>query len=335
MFVDELTITAKAGDGGDGVVRWRREKFVPLGGPAGGNGGNGGDVYIRAVRDLGLLSKYTGSNEFSAGNGSPGEKRSRYGKNGEDMYIDVPVGAVVTDTHRNHTYTLFNEHEVHKILKGGRGGLGNEHFKSSTNRSPEESTQGRRGEKGEFYIELSLIVDAGIIGLPNAGKSTIINALTNAQARVGAYPFTTTQPGLGELYGFVLADIPGLILGASEGKGLGHTFLRHIKRTKMLLHCVSLEAEEPLISYRTIRNELKKFDESLLEKQEWVLLTKTDLVTSEQCERVRSVFEKEGVKNIFEVSGETNDGVKELSDALVRHLRATSVTKIDEKSPLP
>ncbi len=321
MFVDELTIKAKAGNGGNGVVRWRREKFVPMGGPAGGNGGNGGDVYMRAVRDLGLLSKYTGSKEFEAENGNAGEKRSMYGKHGADLYIDVPMGATVTDIARGRVYTFLEENEVHKVLKGGRGGLGNEHFKSATNRSPEESTPGKSGEEGEFIIELSLIVDAGLIGLPNAGKSTMINALTNTNAKVGAYPFTTLEPRLGEMYGFVLADIPGLIEGASEGKGLGHKFLKHVQKTKMLLHCVALDNENPLEVYTAIRSELGKFDESLLEKEEWVLLTKTDLVSEDEVQSVQKTFANAGVLHVYPVSGETRDGVKELGDMLVKHLR--------------
>jgi len=322
MFVDELTISAKAGNGGDGVVRWRREKFVPKGGPAGGNGGNGGNVYMRAVRDLGLLAKYTGSKEFKAENGNAGEKQSKFGKHGEDIYIDVPMGATVTDIERNRVYTFFEEKEVHKILKGGRGGLGNEYFKSSINRTPTEATLGKSGESGTFVIELSLIVDVGLIGLPNAGKSTMINALTNAQARIGAYPFTTLEPGLGELYGFVLADVPGLIEGASEGKGLGHKFLKHIQRTKMILHCVSLEHEDPYAEYKSIRNELEKFDTALLEKEEWVLLTKTDLATEEHISKSKEVFSENGVSTLFLVSGETKEGVKELNDTLVKHLRS-------------
>ncbi len=334
MFVDELTVKAKAGNGGNGVVRWRREKFVPMGGPAGGNGGNGGDVYMRAVRDLGLLSKYTGSKEFEAENGNAGEKRSMYGSHGEDLYIDVPMGATVTDITRGRVYTFLEENETHKILKGGRGGLGNEHFKTATNRSPEEATDGKPGEEGEFLIELSLIVDAGLIGLPNAGKSTMINALTNTNAKVGAYPFTTLEPRLGEMYGFVLADIPGLIEGASEGKGLGHKFLKHVQKTKMLLHCVALDNEEPLEVYTAIRSELGKFDTSLLEKEEWVLLTKTDLVSPEDVVRVTEVFISAGIKNVYPVSGVSKDGIKELGDTLVKHLRSKIVAiseEIEEK----
>ena len=321
MFVDELTIKATAGNGGDGVVRWRREKFVPRGGPAGGNGGNGGNVYLRAVRDVGLLSKYTGSKEFEAENGNSGEKKSKHGLHGEDLYINVPVGATVTEIERNRIYTFFEEGETHLVLKGGRGGLGNEYFKSSTNQTPYEATNGKRGEVGTFYIELSLIVDVGLIGLPNAGKSTIINALTNAKARVGAYPFTTLEPHLGEMYGFVLADIPGLIEGASEGKGLGHKFLKHVQRTKMLLHCVSLEHENPVAIYQSIRNELGKFDETLLKKDEWVLLTKKDLVSIEYVDTVKKLFTEAGVTQVQCVSAESGEGIKEMGDTLVSFLR--------------
>lgn len=324
MFVDELTIKAEAGHGGDGVVRWRREKHVAEGGPEGGNGGKGGDVYMRAVRDLSLLSKYTGSKEFTAGDGAAGAKRSKYGKDGEDLYIDVPRGATVTELERNRVYTFDTEGETHKILLGGRGGLGNEYFKSSTNRSPEEATLGKIGEHGTFRIELALIVDIGLLGFPNAGKTTLLNNLTHTKARVGSYPFTTVEPHLGDLYGYIIADIPGLIEGASEGKGLGHKFLRHVRRTKMLLHCVSLEKEDAVQEYETIRNELEKFDPELTQKDEWIILTKSDLVTEADIDRIKTKLAKFN-EHIFVVSGETKEGIKELSDALIIHLREKAV----------
>jgi GTP-binding protein len=327
MFVDELTIDARAGNGGDGVVRWRREKSVPFGGPAGGNGGKGGDVYMRAVRDLSLLGKYTGSKIFESGDGNPGEKRSKYGKDGQDLYIDVPVGATVTEHGRERTYTFMEEGEIHKVLLGGRGGLGNEYFKSSTNRSPEESTKGKKGERGQFTIVLSLIVDAGLAGVPNAGKTTLLNALTNTRARVGAYPFTTTEPHLGELYGYIIADIPGLIEGASEGKGLGHKFLRHIARTKVIVHCVSLAEEDPVGTYTMIRNELGKFSEELTSKSEWVVLTKSDLVPKERTREIAKTLEGVTGGQVSIVSAETGEGVKELSDSLVQFLEQKSVKK--------
>jgi GTPase len=321
VFVDELRIHAKAGRGGDGVVRWLRLRAMPKGGPAGGNGGKGGDVLIRAVRDLSILSKYSGAKIFEARNGGPGEGRSKFGRNGEDKVIDLPVGSKVTDLTRGHIYVLTKEGEVKSILKGWQGGLGNETFKSATNRSPQESTKGKLGEEGEFLIELSLLVDVGLIGFPNAGKSTLLNTFTSATSTVGAYPFTTTEPHLGDLFGFVIADIPGLISGAAHGKGLGHKFLKHIAKTKMILHLVSLEEEDPWRAYSVIRDELEAFDATLLHKEEWVVLTKTDLVSDKSfADRIAAKFNEKGVK-VFSVSAESGEGIKELRDELVRHLR--------------
>jgi GTP-binding protein len=322
MFVDELTIYAKAGNGGDGVVRWRQEKYRPKGGPAGGNGGNGADVYVRAVKDLNRLSKYTGNKIFESQNGEAGTGQSKAGRNGEDLYIDIPVGSKVTDLKRKRHFELTEQGQVQKILKGGNGGLGNEHFKSSTNQTPEESTGGIPGEDGEFMIEVALVVDVGFVGYPNAGKSTLLNALTNATSRIGAYPFTTLEPHLGDLYGFVLADIPGLIEGASDGKGLGHKFLRHVSRTKMLLHVVSLEQEDPVSAYYTIRKELDQYDESLSQKEEWIILTKNDLVDKAITEQVSKELAK--TKNRVLVTDAEDLGTyKTLLDALVSHLRET------------
>ncbi len=321
MFVDELTIEAQAGRGGDGVVRWRQEKFVEFGGPAGGNGGRGADVYMRAVRDVNLLARYTGEKSFAAPKGESGGKLSRYGKGGDDLIIDVPVGARVTDLERKRVYTFESEGEMHKILRGGTGGLGNEHFKSSVNRSPDRGTPGKPGEKGTFKIELLLIVDVGIIGLPNAGKSTLLNSLTRAHSRVGAYPFTTTEPYLGEFHGFILADIPGLIEGASEGKGLGHKFLRHVEKTKMLLHCISLTEENVATAYSTIRRELTAFDASLGNKEEIVLLTKSDLVSEDELKAKSKELEALGVRFTV-VSAETGEGLPEFAKLLSQNLEA-------------
>lgn len=320
MFVDEIRIKAKAGDGGDGVVRWLREKFKPLSGPAGGNGGKGGDVFVRAVRDLSLLSKYTGAKTFIAKNGEFGSNKSQHGKASEDLYIEVPIGSRVTDLERERVYELTEEGQVEKILKGGRGGLGNEYFKSSTNRSPEQSTKGKPGEAGEFLIELSLVVDVGLIGKPNAGKSTLLNTFTNATSAIGAYPFTTLEPHLGDLFGYVLADIPGLIEGASTGKGLGHKFLRHVTRTKMLLHLVSLEEEDPIKAYYTISGELSNYDKSLSEKEEWIIFTKKDLISSDKLETITRDIDK-FEKRVFVISCKTGEGVKDLQDQLVLRLR--------------
>ena len=221
-----------------------------------------------------------------------GLKKSLEGRDGEDLYIDIPVGSSVTDIQRGRKFELLEEGEVQKILKGGSGGYGNEHFKSSTNTTPVESTEGKPGETGEFLIEVSLIVDVGLIGLPNAGKSTLLNTLTNAKSRIGAYPFTTLEPHLGDCYGITIADIPGLIEGAAEGKGLGHKFLKHVSRTNMLLHLVSLESESPVDDYYTIRKELSDYSEELSRKEEWIILTKKDLVKQEDIEEVTKAIAK-------------------------------------------
>jgi GTP-binding protein len=321
MFVDELTIYAAAGNGGDGVTRWRHEKFVPNAGPAGGNGGNGGDIYVEAVRDVGLLAKYVGNPSFEAEDGQAGQSGSKDGKNGTDTIIKVPVGSIVTDIARNRAYELFTVGQRERIFKGGKGGYGNEHFKSSTNRSPEENTKGKAGESGDLKIELSLVVDVGFIGLPNAGKSTLLNTLTNAKSAVGAYPFTTLMPHLGDFYGYLLADIPGLIEGAHTGKGLGHTFLRHVTKTDMLLHLVALD-QEPENSYYIIRNELEKFDKTLANKEEWIILTKNDLVDKDYSDTIKNIFDKSN-NNVFVISTETGEGVEELKKALVKRLQNT------------
>lgn len=321
MFVDEITIYAKAGDGGAGVVRWLRERSRPLGGPAGGNGGRGGDIYFRAVRDNNVLAQYTGSKEFKAGDGEAGQGRSSHGKDGDNLYIDVPVGAVIRNLATDRTFELFEAGALVKALRGGAGGLGNEHFKSSTNRSPEEHTPGRAGEEADFRIEVELVVDVGIIGEPNAGKSTLLNSITRANSRVADYPFTTLEPHLGALYGYTLADIPGLIEGASGGKGLGHKFLRHIRRTRMIAHCVSLTESDPQATYGRVRTELGRFDTSILEKEEWVILTKSDAVTEDVIRDVRAQFEEHGA-TVFVISKDDQHSLKTFTDALIKHLRA-------------
>jgi GTP-binding protein len=325
-FIDELKIHISAGRGGDGVVRWLHEKGIDRAGPAGGNGGKGGDVYLRAIRDIAVLARYKNTKEFVAEYGETGMKKSMNGRNGEDLIIDLPIGSVVTNLETREKFNLINDGEIIKILNGGKGGLGNEYFKNAVNRSPEQQTDGKAGEEAEFYIEVELVADAGLIGLPNAGKSSLINVLTNSKSKIGAYQFTTLEPSLGEMHGYILADIPGLIEGASEGKGLGHKFLRHIKRTKVLFHCLSLENEDVVSAYKVIRKELEDYNPELAEKEEVVILTKTDMVDEKTLEKAEKKISKLN-KNVLSATVLDDKSIKTLKDDLIKILRKVEKEK--------
>lgn len=320
-FVDEVKINIKAGRGGSGVVRWLNEKNKEYSGPSGGNGGAGGDVYAEAVLDLGVLINYKNIKILEASDGRDGAKKSRQGSKGEDLNIKVPVGSILTNLSTLERFELNKEGDKVLILKGGKGGLGNEHFKASTNIRPEQSTPGRDGEEAVFLIELELIAHVGLVGLPNAGKSSLLNTLTNARSKVGNYAFTTLEPNLGDLYGYIIADIPGLIEGASDGKGLGHKFLRHIKKTRLIAHCISLENEDMKSCYDTIMKELETFSHELIEKKHIVILTKKDLVNPEDVEAKKILFKDLNVP-VFVVSVNDSNSIKYLSDELIKILRA-------------
>ena len=332
-FVDEMEFLAEAGRGGDGVVRWRQEKFVPKGGPAGGDGGRGGDFYVIGVRDAHILSKYKAKKSFSAGRGEDGANKSLHGKNGEDFVLELPVGSIITNLDTDEEWRLDREGEKIMVLRGGHGGFGNEHFKSSTNTTPKEWRPGEEGEHGNFKVELELFADIGLVGLPNAGKTSLLNTLTNAGAKVGEYAFTTLDPNLGDFYGHIIADIPGIIEGASEGKGLGIKFLRHTKRTQMLAHLVSLEnlskgAAGMTKSYKEIRKELEQYDkklnlgsDGLASKKEIIILTKSDVAENPKviAKKVKE-FEKLGGE-VFTLSLYDDKSVKNLNDNLARILK--------------
>ncbi|MCX6752084.1 MAG: GTPase ObgE [Candidatus Nomurabacteria bacterium] len=331
-FIDEIKIHAEAGQGGNGVVRWHRQKFEPKGGPAGGDAGRGGNFYVKAVRDVHILLKYKAKKDFIAGRGEDGGSKSLHGKNGEDLILELPVGSIITNLITDEKWQLASEGETILLLKGGYGGYGNEHFKSSVNTTPQESNIGGAGEKADFKIELELFADVGFIGLPNAGKSSLLNALTNADAKVGDYPFTTLDPNLGDFFGFIVADIPGVIEGASEGKGLGVKFLRHIKRTKMLAHLVSFEnlskgSTGMMKSYKEIRKELAKYDkmlglneDGLSNKEEIIVLTKADVVDDPKIIAKKTADFKKISKNVFVLSLYDDKMVKKFNDALVKIL---------------
>ena len=317
-FVDELVIAAKAGDGGDGVIRWRHMKRKEFAGPSGGDGGRGGSVYVRGVRDLHLLSAYRNKKEFAAERGGDGGSNSLHGKDGKDLVIRLPVGSVITHVETGKKIVLNKEGQKELLLKGGGGGRGNESFKSSTRRAPYESTKGKPGEAGVFHVEMELIADMGLIGLPNAGKSSLLNELARSRARIGDYPFTTREPNLGECFGYIIADIPGLIEGAALGKGLGHAFLRHIKRAKTLVHLVSLENKDVKKAYQTIRAELGRYDESLLRKKEVIILTKADVLESENAVREAVRAMRAFSPTVLTLTLLNDGSVKRLRDALIR-----------------
>ncbi|MSR87947.1 MAG: GTPase ObgE [Candidatus Zambryskibacteria bacterium] len=314
MFIDELTLHFKAGRGGDGVVRWRHEKGRDHGGPSGGNGGKGGDVYAVGVRDIGILSAYRNVKMFEAERGEDGLKDLKRGAEGKNIEINFPIGSRLTNLTTGHSLELLNDGEKTLLLRGGRGGLGNEHFKGSTNQRPKQSTPGEEGDEADFRIELLLLVDIGIIGLPNAGKSSLLNALTSAKSKIGDFPFTTVEPSLGSFYGLILADIPGLIEGAAKGKGLGHKFLRHIERTKALLHCVSAENKDLLEAYQIVRLELELYNKDIIEKSEIVVLTKVDILSEQEM--------KEKVEMLKSV-GRTVVPVSILDDNTLKNLQFT------------
>ena len=286
MFLDEALITVSGGNGGDGIVSWRREKFISKGGPDGGDGGNGGNIIFRADANTDTLSLYAQRKEFEAQSGNGGSKVKKHGRTGEDLILSVPPGTQIIDTKTDEILTdLMHTNDQAVIAKGGRGGYGNAHFTSSTRQAPDFAEKGGKGEVKKLKLELKLVADVGIIGLPSTGKSTLISVLSNAKPKIGEYPFTTLRPNLGIASvhdrSIILCDVPGLIEGASEGKGLGDQFLRHIERCGVLVHLLDINRQDLIEDYKTIRNELDAYSPTLGKKRELVVLNKIDLVQND------------------------------------------------------
>ena len=336
-YIDEAIIHVIAGKGGNGVAAFRREKYIPKGGPSGGDGGRGGSIYAIADRNINTLVDYRFARIHRAKNGENGQGSDRYGKSAEDIVLRMPVGTVVTNEATGELVADLAQHDQKILLaKGGTGGLGNLHFKSSTNRTPRQFTLGESGEEVDLKLELKVLADVGLLGMPNAGKSTLIRAVSAARPKVADYPFTTMHPALGVVRvdqnrSFVMADIPGLIEGAAEGAGLGHRFLKHLARTRLLLHVVDIapldEAVDPVHEAKAILEELRKYDEALYRKPRWLVLNKVDMLTENEREKVcRKFIRSLGWKDKnFAISAMTGDGCKELTYAIMEFLEQESM----------
>jgi GTPase len=322
MFVDEAEIWVKAGDGGNGCVSFRRERFIPKGGPDGGDGGRGGHVYFEAVDDLDTLLDFAGKHHWRARNGGHGQGSNKHGSDGEDLTIRVPVGTLIWDTDIDLVLKDLSEVGIRvMVCRGGRGGKGNKAFASATHQTPREYQPGKPGQERNLRLELKLIADVGLVGLPNAGKSTLISRCSAARPKIASYPFTTLEPVLGiielsDFRRFVMADIPGLIEGASEGAGLGHDFLKHIERTAVIVHILDLlplDGSDPVDNYHAIRSELERYSTVLSEKPEIIVTNKSDLdPDGEQLAHVRAKLGSD----IPAISAATGQGIKELKELL-------------------
>ena len=321
-MIDFAKISLKAGDGGNGAVAWRREKYEPTGGPAGGDGGDGGSIIIKATRNLSTLDDFKYKTKYKAENGEPGGKSKKFGKKGENLILKVPVGTILRESETNTIIKDFKiDNEEFVIAKGGKGGRGNVHFKNSIRQAPRFAENGKKGQEIDLVMELKVLADVGLVGLPNVGKSTLISVITSAKPKIANYHFTTLDPNLGVVNidnerSFIVADIPGLIEGANEGQGLGHDFLKHIERCRVLVHLVDIsgiEGRDPIADFRLINEELKLYNDKLSEKPMIVALNKSDLDFNENASKFIEEFKDE--YQIFKISAATTDGIKNLLDA--------------------
>lgn len=326
MFIDQATIYVKAGNGGNGIVSFRREKYIPKGGPDGGNGGNGGSIIIRADKQLTTLMDFRYRRNYNAENGEHGMGANKTGKSGKDAIIRVPAGTVIKDADTDELIAdLVNEGEEIVIAKGGRGGKGNAEFATSTDQAPRRATKGTPGEERTIQFELKLLANVGLVGFPNAGKSTLISRISAAKPKIADYPFTTLIPNLGivrysEEKSFVVADMPGLIEGAHKGKGLGIEFLRHIERTRVLVFMIECTTENPKTQYRTLVNELKLFNETMLKKPQIIAITKMDLADSALKKSLKKLTFRKNIP-VIQISAVTGEGLKELVDDMWKKLK--------------
>jgi GTP-binding protein len=338
-FVDEAYIDIAAGDGGNGCVSFRHEKYKEFGGPNGGDGGRGGHVFAVADPNLNTLVDFRYSRRHEAKRGQHGMGSDMFGHAGDDIILKMPVGTIITDVETGDVlFELLVPGEVITIAKGGDGGFGNMRFKSAINRAPRQKTPGWPGEKRELKLELKVLADVGLLGMPNAGKSTLISAISNARPKIADYPFTTLHPNLGVVrvaaeQSFVVADVPGLIEGASDGAGLGHQFLRHLQRTRLLLHLVDIapfdEGVDPVAQAKAIVNELKKYDKALYDKPRWIVLNKLDMVAADEREALVADFVKRMKYKgpVFQISALTREGCEHLIKDIYKHIKAQQVSE--------
>jgi GTP-binding protein len=334
-FVDEATITVFGGNGGNGALCFRRERFIPMGGPDGGDGGDGGSVFLRCRKGINTLADFRYTRSFKAERGGDGGKRNKTGRSGEDLIIDIPMGTEIYDNHTDECIgDMTKDGQILRVAQGGFHGLGNQRFKSSTNRAPRKTTSGSEGDIRELRLELKLLADVGLLGLPSVGKSSLISTVSDARPKIADYPFTTLHPNLGvirmgPMRSFVMADLPGLIEGAAEGHGLGIQFLKHLSRCRLLLHMIDLsdrgERETPIAQYTTIDQELNKYADTLAKRERWLVFNKTDLLSEETLNAtIKEVCEEIKWNGpVFAISAATHQGTDELCYAILDHIESS------------